>query len=175
MVETKDIQVLKALGGVDRIARRLGVDPKRGLDHDQEGKNRDLYGSNDYPEQPLIKELFEDSLEYLCRPLPSNPDSICFNVFFGIASDGLEEGWYDGAGLLIAVTALVSAFTRVEATLAVQGSEQTEQHGGRRSGPSKSREIMGPGRGFRSTTSMWATSCTCHLPIKSQASCAPAR
>ena len=52
MNSEKNMDTLKVRGGVEGIARHLGTDSQRGIDHATETERKTMYGFNKLPEKP---------------------------------------------------------------------------------------------------------------------------
>jgi Ca2+-transporting ATPase len=119
LVETGDLELLKSFGGIHGICQKLKVDPKKGLTQEQCERNQEEFGSNTYPEKPpkgFLSFVWEASQDLTLIIL-----FFCAIVSFtvGIVTDGIKEGWYDGAGILssIILVVLVTAFSDYQQSL----------------------------------------------------------
>ncbi|GJP54477.1 hypothetical protein CLOM_g13560 [Closterium sp. NIES-68] len=96
-------------GGVEGIARRLDTDPHNGITATAEDVARrvKVYGTNTYPEKPP-KTFFEfvwDAMQDMTLWILA----VCavFSLLVGIVTEGWQEGWYDGAGILLSILLVV--------------------------------------------------------------------
>eukprot|EP00238_Polyblepharides_amylifera_P013083 CAMPEP_0196599016 /NCGR_PEP_ID=MMETSP1081-20130531/94632_1 /TAXON_ID=36882 /ORGANISM="Pyramimonas amylifera, Strain CCMP720" /LENGTH=1165 /DNA_ID=CAMNT_0041924757 /DNA_START=173 /DNA_END=3670 /DNA_ORIENTATION=- len=107
-----DIMRLQKLGGVSRVVRCLGVSTEMGLpsqevDAAANEKRALAFDRNVYPEQPS-KPFWQYCWE-------ASQDPTLFILLLcavaalatGIAIEGAEEGWYDGAGIGFAIVLVV--------------------------------------------------------------------
>ncbi|KAL6214644.1 hypothetical protein ACLB2K_014076 [Fragaria x ananassa] len=105
MVKEKDMVALRKFGGVTGITTSLGTNQKNGLPgNDVEiNKRRELFGSNTYPKPPskglfyFVADALKDmTILILC---------VCaaLSLAFGIKEYGVEEGWYEGGSIFVAV------------------------------------------------------------------------
>ncbi|KAL6217453.1 hypothetical protein ACLB2K_010670 [Fragaria x ananassa] len=105
MVKEKDLVALGKFGGVTGITTSLGTNTEKGLPgNDIEiSKRRDLFGSNTYPKPPskglfyfVVDALKDMTILILC---------VCaaLSLAFGIKEYGVEEGWYEGGSIFVAV------------------------------------------------------------------------
>ncbi|KAK3249190.1 ATF/CREB activator [Cymbomonas tetramitiformis] len=101
---------LAALGGVERLAKMLKVDITTGIDGKSPAEieaRKAAFGENTYPEQPP-KAFWEYCWE-ACQDLTLMILVLCAIAALGcgIAIEGAEEGWYDGAGIFFAIVLVV--------------------------------------------------------------------
>ncbi|KAL6208664.1 hypothetical protein ACLB2K_019611 [Fragaria x ananassa] len=105
MVKEKDMVALRKFGGVTGITTSLGSNQENGLlGNDIEiNKRRELFGSNTYPKPPskglfyfVVEALKDMTILILC---------VCaaLALAFGIKEYGVEEGWYEGGSIFVAV------------------------------------------------------------------------
>lgn len=109
LVQERDAESLKALNGVEGVARMLETNLDKGVeDETEEIENRkQAYGSNTYPRKPrkgffvfLFDAIKDPTLIILlvCAAL---------SLAFGMKSHGVKEGWYDGVSIAFAVFLVV--------------------------------------------------------------------
>ncbi|XP_062018825.1 calcium-transporting ATPase 12, plasma membrane-type [Rosa rugosa] len=109
MVKEKDLAALKKFGGVTGITTSLETNPEYGLPgNDAEiNRRRELFGSNTYPKPPskgllyfVLDALKDMTILILC---------VCaaLALAFGIKEYGVEEGWYEGGSIFVAVIIVI--------------------------------------------------------------------
>ncbi|XP_031287130.1 calcium-transporting ATPase 12, plasma membrane-type-like [Pistacia vera] len=109
MVKNKDLLSLRLLGGVEGVATALGTNPEKGINGDNEdiSKRSQLFGSNTYHKPPpkgfiyFVMDAFKDTtilILLVCAALA---------LGFGIKEHGVEEGWYEGGSIFVAVFLVV--------------------------------------------------------------------
>ncbi|XP_031263719.1 calcium-transporting ATPase 12, plasma membrane-type-like [Pistacia vera] len=109
MVKNKDLLSLRLLGGVEGVATALGTNPEKGINGDNEdiSKRSQLFGSNTYHRPPpkgfiyFVMGAFKDTtilILLVCAALA---------LGFGIKEHGVEEGWYEGGSIFVAVFLVV--------------------------------------------------------------------
>ncbi|XP_059644022.1 putative calcium-transporting ATPase 13, plasma membrane-type [Cornus florida] len=110
LVKERDIDGLQQYGGVKEVAAVLETDQKFGISgSNDDTKHRiDVFGSNTYKKPPaksfisFVLEAFKDAtiiILLVCAVL---------SLGFGIKQHGLEEGWYDGGSIIVAVVLVVA-------------------------------------------------------------------
>jgi Ca2+-transporting ATPase len=124
MLEQEDTTALEKLGGPEGVAKALKVDPKKGIpDDDSDIKSRQqIFGSNTYPEKPtkgfllFVWEALQDVTLIVLMVCA------CISLAVGIVTEGIESGWYDGAGILLSITlvVLVTSITDYQQSLQFQ-------------------------------------------------------
>lgn len=115
LVKDKDLATLCQLGGVEGIAAILGTEKDRGISGDEHGvaMRRDMFGSNTYQKPPpkgllhFVIDAFRDTtilILLVCAGL---------SLGFGMKEHGVQEGWYEGGSIFVAVFLViaVSAFS----------------------------------------------------------------
>lgn len=121
MVKNKDIEAFRELGDAAAIATSLGTNPEKGIkdDDDDDGsgggggddnvvkERRRVFGSNTYHKRPpkslfhFVVEAFKDTtivILLVCAGLA---------LGFGIKEHGVEEGWYEGGSIFVAVALVI--------------------------------------------------------------------
>ncbi|XP_057958372.1 putative calcium-transporting ATPase 13, plasma membrane-type [Malania oleifera] len=110
LVKEKNLDHLLRSGGVKNIASALKSDAENGIDGDDAeeiARRREAFGSNTYSKPPakgffrFVVEAFRDVTILIllgCAAL---------SLGFGIKENGLEEGWYDGGSIFVAVFLVV--------------------------------------------------------------------
>ncbi|KAG6552449.1 hypothetical protein Mapa_006010 [Marchantia paleacea] len=109
MVEKNDKDTLNNLGRVQGLAAQLQVTEKRGVSEDEADiqKRKEVFGSNTYPEKPpkgffvFVWEAMQDLTLMIL--------AVCalISLAVGIPTEGLQEGWYDGAGIGFSIILVV--------------------------------------------------------------------
>nr|XP_027103189.1 calcium-transporting ATPase 12, plasma membrane-type-like [Coffea arabica] len=105
LVREKNSDRLHTYGGAKELAAILQTDPEAGISSAEGSiKQRiDAFGSNTYrkpPAKSLLRFLLEASKDSMIIIL-----LVCavLSLCFGIKQNGLKEGWYDGASIIVAV------------------------------------------------------------------------
>ncbi|CAA2974228.1 calcium-transporting ATPase 12, plasma membrane-type-like, partial [Olea europaea subsp. europaea] len=109
MVKNKSMDELRQFDGVDGIAKLLKTDLENGIpgDEDDTKKRRSAFGSNTYQTLPpkglmyFVVEAFKDTTIIIllaCAVL---------SLAFGIREHGIQEGWYEGGSICVAVFLVV--------------------------------------------------------------------
>ncbi|CAI5509662.1 unnamed protein product [Closterium sp. Naga37s-1] len=96
-------------GGVEGIARRLDADLRHGITATEADIARRVktFGTNTYPEKPpkAFLEFVWDAMQDMTLWILA----VCavFSLLVGIVTEGWQEGWYDGAGILLSILLVV--------------------------------------------------------------------
>ncbi|XP_007030588.2 PREDICTED: calcium-transporting ATPase 12, plasma membrane-type [Theobroma cacao] len=109
MVREKNLENLRKLGGVKKIAVSLETDEKDGISGNEADLTHrmDVFGANRYQKPPIksllsfIFEAFKDTtiiILLVCAIL---------SLGFGIKQHGVEDGWHDGGSIIFAVFLVV--------------------------------------------------------------------
>uniref|UniRef100_A0A5B6Z008 Calcium-transporting ATPase n=1 Tax=Davidia involucrata TaxID=16924 RepID=A0A5B6Z008_DAVIN len=109
MVKDKNLFEIRRFGGVEGIATALETHPERGIhgNDDDVSHRQEMFGSNTYHKPPLkgliyfVLEAFKDTTIFIllgCAAL---------SLGFGIKEHGLQEGWYEGGSIFVAVFLVV--------------------------------------------------------------------
>ncbi|KAI3678880.1 hypothetical protein L6452_38184 [Arctium lappa] len=102
-VKTKDLRKLHKLGGVEGVVESLETDLDNGINGRDLDRRRSVFGSNTYEKRPpkgllyFVIEAFKDTTIIIllgCAAL---------SLGFGIKEHGVEEGWYEGGSIFVAV------------------------------------------------------------------------
>lgn len=109
LVQDRESESLRELGGVRGVARLLGTNVEKGIadDFQEIEKRRRAFGSNTYPKKPprgFLKFLYDS-----CKDLTLVILMVCavLSLALGIKSHGIQEGWYDGVSIAVAVTLVI--------------------------------------------------------------------
>jgi Ca2+-transporting ATPase len=93
---------LEGIGGVDGLFAKLRLNPHSGLTHAQVLAQREMFGTNSFPESPmssylelLIVALSDTTLLILCA-------AAAVSLVIGVLSHP-EDGWIEGTAIFIAV------------------------------------------------------------------------
>lgn len=109
MVKEKDLAALQKFGGVTGVTTSLGTNPDNGLpgNNVEVNKRRLLFGSNTYPKPPT-KGLFYFVMDAL-KDMTILILCVCaaLALAFGIKEYGVEEGWYEGGSIFVAVIIVI--------------------------------------------------------------------
>ncbi|KAG2325334.1 hypothetical protein Bca52824_008062 [Brassica carinata] len=105
IMKGKDLQGIRALGGVEGIAASLKTNATKGIHGNEQEVNRrrDLFGSNTYHKPPpkgllfFVYDAFKDTTILILLACA------ILSLGFGIKEHGLKEGWYEGGSIFIAV------------------------------------------------------------------------
>ncbi|KAG6700397.1 hypothetical protein I3842_08G110500 [Carya illinoinensis] len=109
IVKEKDLTALLRLGGVGKIAAALYTDPENGIygnDHEI-SRRHEMFGTNTYRRPPpkgflfFVLEAFKDTtilILLVCATL---------SLGFGIKTHGVQDGWYEGGSIFVAVFLVV--------------------------------------------------------------------
>lgn len=109
MVKNRDLDSLRLLGGIEGVATALGTNPENGVNGNNEdiSKRIQLFGSNTYNKPPpkgfiyFVVDAFKDTTILIllaCAALA---------LGFGIKEHGVEEGWFEGGSIFVAVFLVV--------------------------------------------------------------------
>lgn len=109
MVKNKDREAFRQLGETAAIATSLGTNPENGIkdNGDVVNERRQVFGSNTYHKRPpksffhFVVEAFKDTtilILLVCAALA---------LGFGIKEHGVQEGWYEGGSIFVAVALVV--------------------------------------------------------------------
>ncbi|KAG0598160.1 hypothetical protein M758_12G051300 [Ceratodon purpureus] len=114
LLQDRDLKDLERMGGVEGLAKQLHTDMEDGLDETEEQmeRRREAYGANTYPKK--VTKGFWSFVWDACKDTTLNILMACAVVSLatGIWTEGIEEGWYEGTSIGVAVL-LVIAVTAV--------------------------------------------------------------
>ncbi|XP_030540785.1 calcium-transporting ATPase 12, plasma membrane-type [Rhodamnia argentea] len=110
LVKDKDLATLCLLSGVEGIAASLDTEMHRGISGDEHGvaTRRDMFGSNTYRKPPpkgllhFVIDAFKDTtilILLVCAGL---------SLGFGMKEQGIQEGWYEGGSIFVAVFLVIA-------------------------------------------------------------------
>ncbi|QDZ17676.1 calcium-translocating P-type ATPase [Chloropicon primus] len=102
-----DIENLKRYGTSADIARKLKVNTACGVETKEVQKRLDYFGSNVIPDPPHKK--FLAYVWDACQDVTLIILMFCAvaSLIAGLAAEGVEEGWYDGVGISVAIVAVI--------------------------------------------------------------------
>ncbi|KAL0287891.1 UNVERIFIED_CONTAM: putative calcium-transporting ATPase 13, plasma membrane-type [Sesamum angustifolium] len=110
LVKEKSLDGLAKLGGVEGIAASLRTDVQQGVNDDVEGtlRRKEAFGTNTYLKPPT-KSLFH----FVCEAFKDPTILIllvcaALSIGFGVKENGLNDGWYDGGSIFVAVFLVIS-------------------------------------------------------------------
>ncbi|KAL2229968.1 UNVERIFIED_CONTAM: putative calcium-transporting ATPase 13, plasma membrane-type [Sesamum indicum] len=110
LVKEKSLDALAKLGGVEGIAACLRTDVQQGINDDVEGilRRKEAFGTNTYLKPPT-KSLFH----FVCEAFKDPTILIllvcaALSLGFGVKENGLNDGWYDGGSIFVAVSLVIS-------------------------------------------------------------------
>lgn len=119
---------LEAMGGVESLASKLGVDPSKGLSYSQIEEMRRKYGNNIFPESPMSTfiELFLESFQDVIIIILMCASAVSLGI--GIWENP-RTGWIEGTAILIAVllVAFVTAGNNYSKELQFRALEKSSQ------------------------------------------------
>ncbi|XP_039155490.1 putative calcium-transporting ATPase 13, plasma membrane-type [Eucalyptus grandis] len=110
LVKDKDLSHLQEFGGVQKVTSALETDVSAGIsgDPDDISRRQNAFGINSYKKPPakgffhFVVEAFKDltiMILLVCAGL---------SLGFGIKENGVEEGWYDGGSIFVAVFLVIA-------------------------------------------------------------------
>lgn len=103
MVKSKNLEKLYQFGGVKGLANALATDPENGLNGQDVIRRQSIFGSNTYQKPPpkgflyFVIEAFRDTTILILMACAA------LSLGFGIRVHGLEDGWYEGGSIFVAV------------------------------------------------------------------------
>ena len=102
-----DVENLKSYGTVADIARKLQVNTASGVLTKDVEKRKEYFGSNVIPQSPHKK--FWAYVYDACQDVTLIILMFCAvaSLIAGLAAEGVEEGWYDGVGIFVAIVAVI--------------------------------------------------------------------
>lgn len=102
-----DVENLKSYGTVADIARKLQVNTASGVLTKDVEKRKEYFGSNVIPQPPHKK--FWAYVYDACQDVTLIILMFCAvaSLIAGLAAEGVEEGWYDGVGIFVAIVAVI--------------------------------------------------------------------
>jgi len=144
LVREHELNSLQQLGGVKEVANLLHTDLEKGINEVPEEIQRrvNAYGENSYPRKAtrnfwvFVWEALQDTtliILMVCAAL---------SLVFGIKTEGIKEGWFDGGSIFFAVmlVILVTAISDYRQSLQFQNLNEEKRNiqlqvirGGRRS------------------------------------------
>ncbi|KAM0027790.1 putative P-type Ca(2+) transporter [Helianthus debilis subsp. tardiflorus] len=103
MVQNKDLETLRGFDGVKGLAKTLHSHLDNGVDGQDLSERRTVFGSNTYQNPPrkglfyFVLEAFKEATILILMA--------CAVLSFGsgIKEDGIKDGWYEGASILLVV------------------------------------------------------------------------
>ncbi|KAK2987128.1 hypothetical protein RJ640_019688 [Escallonia rubra] len=110
MVKKKSLEDLCAFGGVEGLLNALETDAENGVHGSDQNvsQRRNLFGSNTYQKPPpkglifFILEAFKDTTILILMACAA------LSLGFGIKEHGLQEGWYEGGSIFLAVFLVIA-------------------------------------------------------------------
>ncbi|KAL2535703.1 Calcium-transporting ATPase 12 [Forsythia ovata] len=110
MVKNKSLDELRQFDGVDGIARLLKTNLENGIsgDEDDAKQRSSAFGSNTYQKLPLkglmhfVLEAIKDTTIIILLACAA------LSLAFGIREHGIQEGWYEGGSIFVAVFLVVA-------------------------------------------------------------------
>ncbi|XP_031274561.1 calcium-transporting ATPase 12, plasma membrane-type-like [Pistacia vera] len=110
MLENKDLKHLHVLGGVEGVATALGVSSDNGIGGSKDDITRrsQIFGTNSYHKPPpkgfryFLIGAFKNTAIFILLVWAA------LALAFGIKQHGVEEGWYEGVSIIVAVLLMVA-------------------------------------------------------------------
>ncbi|GJP36179.1 hypothetical protein CLOM_g20703 [Closterium sp. NIES-68] len=109
MVGGQDTSALDSYGSAQGVARLLGSNVAEGIGGGEGDlmRRRKVYGANTFPEQPpktfvqFVWDAMQDMTLWIL--------AVCavVSLLVGIITEGWQEGWYDGVGILMSILLVV--------------------------------------------------------------------
>ncbi|KAF5785011.1 putative calcium-transporting ATPase [Helianthus annuus] len=103
IIQNKDMEALHRFAGVKGLAKTLHTHLDDGIDGQDLNERRTVFGSNTYHKPPpkglfyFVVEAFKDVTILILM------GCAVLSLGFGIKEDGINEGWYEGGSILLAV------------------------------------------------------------------------
>ncbi len=124
----ENIENLKSLGGVEGLAKLIGVNLETGLTEEQVLLLRKNFGNNQFPESPMdsfFSLLFDALTETTLLILIS---AATVSLIIGVIQEP-EEGWIEGVAIFIAVFLVsnIAAFNDYSKQLQFRALEASSQ------------------------------------------------
>ncbi|KAB1218101.1 putative calcium-transporting ATPase 13, plasma membrane-type [Morella rubra] len=110
LVKEKHIDSLQNIGGVHGVASSLETDVELGIHGDVEdiARRRHAFGSNTY-KRPPTQSIFHFVVEALKDlTIVILLGCAALSLAFGIKENGINEGWYDGGSIFLAVFLVIA-------------------------------------------------------------------
>uniref|UniRef100_A0A2N9IZK0 Calcium-transporting ATPase n=1 Tax=Fagus sylvatica TaxID=28930 RepID=A0A2N9IZK0_FAGSY len=110
LLKKKNVQRLQNIGGVDGVASALETNVERGIHGDigDIARRHEVFGSNVYKGRPtktifhFVVEAFKDLTIVILLGYA------VLSLLFGIKENGIEEGWYDGGSIFVAIFIVIA-------------------------------------------------------------------
>ncbi|KAM7527232.1 hypothetical protein LguiB_030642 [Lonicera macranthoides] len=110
MVRNKNLEELREFGGINGLLLALETDPENGIHYNDQdvGRRKAMFGSNTYQKPPpkgliyFIIEAFKDTTILILLACAA------LSLAFGIREHGLQEGWYEGGSIFVAVFLVIA-------------------------------------------------------------------
>ncbi|XP_031274640.1 calcium-transporting ATPase 12, plasma membrane-type-like [Pistacia vera] len=128
MFENKDWMHLHVLGGVEGVATALGVSSDNGISGSKDDTTRrsQIFGTNSYHKPPpkgfryFLLGAFKDTAIHLLLVWAA------LALAFGIKQHGVEEGWYEGGSIIVAVLLMFALSAVINLIVETQSNERKE-------------------------------------------------
>ncbi|KAI3811457.1 hypothetical protein L1987_21181 [Smallanthus sonchifolius] len=132
MTRDHDFSTLQNFGGVKGLAEKLKTNPDKGIHEDDSNilDRKNVFGSNTYPRKKgrsfwrfMLDACRDTTLIILMVAAASS-------LALGIKTEGIEEGWYDGGSIALAViiVILVTAISDYKQSLQFQNLNEEKQN-----------------------------------------------
>ncbi|KAI3801602.1 hypothetical protein L1987_29711 [Smallanthus sonchifolius] len=132
MTRDHDFSALQNFGGVKGLAEKLKTNPDKGVHEDDSNilDRKNVFGSNTYPRKKG-RSFWRFMLD-ACRDttLIILMVAAAASLALGIKTEGIEEGWYDGGSIALAViiVILVTAISDYKQSLQFQNLNEEKQN-----------------------------------------------
>ncbi|XP_060172095.1 calcium-transporting ATPase 8, plasma membrane-type-like isoform X3 [Lycium barbarum] len=132
MSRDHDVTALQHVGGVKGVAEKLKTNLDKGIDGDEVDllKRKNAYGSNTYPRKKG-RSFWRFVWEACCdTTLIILMVAAAASLALGIKTEGLDDGWYDGGSIFLAViiVIVVTAVSDYKQSLQFQNLNEEKQN-----------------------------------------------
>ncbi|KAJ9557670.1 hypothetical protein OSB04_012284 [Centaurea solstitialis] len=132
MTRDHDFSALQNYGGVKGLSEKLKTNPDKGI-HDDESnilERKNVFGSNTYPRKKgrsfwrFVLDACRDTTLIILMV------AAAASLALGIKTEGIEEGWYDGGSIFLAViiVIVVTAVSDYKQSLQFQNLNEEKQN-----------------------------------------------
>ncbi|XP_024962705.1 calcium-transporting ATPase 8, plasma membrane-type-like isoform X2 [Cynara cardunculus var. scolymus] len=132
MTRDHDFSALQNYGGVKGLSEKLKTNPEKGI-HDDDSQileRKNVFGSNTYPRKKgrsfwrFVLDACRDTTLIILMV------AAAASLALGIKTEGIEEGWYDGGSIFLAViiVIVVTAVSDYKQSLQFQNLNEEKQN-----------------------------------------------